>query len=118
MVTDDKGIAIYHVVYKHEGFEDAARKLFEMVRSAAERYPGKPRRLYLDIEGHRDNAGGFDHDMRELQESFVLGFLGPYLSYVGMPLLTAERKEPQREDVPPALDIRPPVPPSGSAGRD
>jgi hypothetical protein len=26
---------IYHVVYEHEGFEDAARKLYEMVRSAS-----------------------------------------------------------------------------------
>jgi hypothetical protein len=106
--TDDgKGIAIYHVVYGHEGFEDAARKLYEMVRSAAERYPGKPRRLYLDIEGHRNEAGGFDHDMSEIQRSFVLGFLGPYLSYVSMPLLTAGRREPQQEDVPPELVIQP-----------
>ena len=108
-VTDhDKDIAIYHVVYEHEGFEDAARKLHEMVRSAAEQYPGKPRRLYLDIEGHHDKAGGFNHDMCELQENFVLGFLGPYLSYVSMPLFAGERREKQREDVPPELVIQPP----------
>ena len=105
--SDDTGIAIYHVVYGHEGFEDAARKLHKMVLAAAEREPGKPRRLYLDIEGHRNNAGGFDHDMTELQQDFVLGFLGPYLSYVSMPLLTGERQEPQREDVPHELVIQP-----------
>ena len=80
-----------------------------MVRSAAERYPGKPRRLYLDIEGHRNSAGGFDADMQELQRGFVLGFLSPYLSYVSMPLVTAERREPQRDEVPNELVIqRPP----------
>jgi hypothetical protein len=45
--------------------------------------------------------------MRELQQNFVLGFLGPYLSYVRMPLLTAQRDEQQREDVPPELVIQP-----------
>lgn len=108
-LTDDgKGIGIYHVVYRHEGFEGAAHKLHEMVRSAAERYPGKPRRLYLDIEGHRNSAGAFDSDMQELQH-FVLGFLGPYLSYVSMPLVTAERQEPQQDDVPDELIIQPPL---------
>jgi hypothetical protein len=105
--SDHKAVAIYHVVYAYEGFEDAAGKLFEMVRNAARKYPGKPRHLYLDIEGHRNAAGEFDADMTELQQEFILGVLAPYLSRVRIPLLDAERREPQRDDVPERLEIRP-----------
>ena len=48
--------------------------------------------------------------MQELQQ-FVLGVLGPYLSYVSMPLVTAERREHQQDDVPDELIIQ--LPPEG-----
>lgn len=108
----DGGIAIYHVVYAHENFEKSAHILHEMIRDAARDFPGKPRTLYLDIEGHRNSAGGFDHDMHELQGKFILGFLSPYLTEIHTPLLTefgevARPQRPQRDDVPDELNIRP-----------
>jgi hypothetical protein len=70
---DGKAIALYHVVYRHERFEEAAQALFEMVRYAQGEFPGRPRMLFLDIEGHRNSQGGFDAEMYELQRDFVLG---------------------------------------------
>jgi hypothetical protein len=61
-----KAIALYHAVYAHEGFEDAARAILEITRKAAQEYPGQPRLLYVDIDGHRNAKGGFDSDMYEL----------------------------------------------------
>ena len=66
-------VALYHVVYAHEGFTEAANALFELVKRAQEQWPGKRRRLYLDIEGHRNSDGGFDADMLELQSEFLVG---------------------------------------------
>lgn len=63
-------IALYHVIYQHEGFDAAAQMLFKLVQDAQQRFPGKRRKLFLDIEGHRNSNGGFDADMVELQERF------------------------------------------------
>jgi hypothetical protein len=104
--SGDKAIAIYHVVYPHEGFEEAAQALFTLVQEAQRRHPGKPRKLYLDIEGHRQSGGGFDPDMVELQQEFLLGFLSPYLSEIHAPLVRATNTKPQANELPPTFVIQ------------
>src|SRR3972149_6969279 len=68
-------VAIYHVVYEHEDFNHAANALFTLVQRAQHLQPGKKRKLFLDIEGHRNSKGGFDADMLELQKEFLTDFL-------------------------------------------
>jgi len=70
------------------------------------KFPGKPRHLYLDIEGHRNENNGFDNDMFELQQEFCIGFLLPWLTTLYIPL-GAKIINPgeQREDLPEALLI-------------
>jgi hypothetical protein len=75
-------VALYHIVYKQEGFEESAQTLFNLIQQAQRLSPGKKRIPYLDIEGHRNSGnsdGGFDNDMFELQDRFLLGVLSPYL---------------------------------------
>ena len=45
-------------------FEKAAKDLVSLVYAAEKKEPGKPRTLYLDIDGHRNAQGRFDADMR------------------------------------------------------
>ncbi len=96
-------IALYHVIYKHEGFEESAQNLFKLVKNAQRRCPDKKRMLYLDIEGHRVEDGGFDADMLELQKEFLLGFLSAYLSEIHCPLVDGTNPKPQENDIPPTL---------------
>ena len=103
----EKGVALYHYVYSHENFEETAQMLFKMVKNARDQFPGKPRYLYLDIEGHRNQAGGFDRDMFELQSHFLPEFLGKYLCAFYVPLGDFEHKAPQQEDMPDGLKIFP-----------
>lgn len=79
-------IALYHRVTPEDTFEVAAQMLFDLVLKAEADYPGQPRSLILDVEGHRNDAGGFDHDMFELQKDFLIGHLGQYLSELRTPL--------------------------------
>ncbi len=102
---DDRDVAIYHVVHSHEGFEESARTLFRLVRRAEVAKPGKRRVLSLDVEGHRTNDGGFDPDMLELQNDFLVGFLAPFLCEVRCPLLTLRNPRPQDDDIPEELVI-------------
>src|SRR5687768_6969243 len=78
----DQAVAIYHVVYQREGFEKSAQILFQLVREAQQNYPNKRRALFLDIENHRNEQGGFDADMFELQNHFLIGFLARFLSEI------------------------------------
>ncbi len=99
---------IYHVVYPYEGFAESARTLFRLVRRAQAVKPGKNRKLFLDIEGHRNSDGGFDADMLELQNAFLLGFLAPFLSEVRCPLVALRNPGPQDDDIPLELVIEEP----------
>jgi len=99
-IEDDRDVALYHVVYAHEGFAESAHALFALARRAQAVKPGR-RRLLLDIEGHRTSAGGFDTDMRELQYEFLVGVLAPFLSDVHGPLRILENPRTQDDDLPP-----------------
>jgi hypothetical protein len=107
-----RGIAIYHEMRADEDFETTADILFQLVRDAAEKFPGKPRYLYLDIEGHRNDAGGYDNDAFELFTSFLIGYLGQYLTRI--PTIGGYATNPdQREDIPEHLIIASDVPKEG-----
>jgi hypothetical protein len=96
-----------------EDFETTADILFQIVKKAAREFPGKPRYLFLDVEGHRNAAGGYDADAYELYSSFIPGYLGQFLTEI--PLIGARaRRDGQREDMPDHLVISPG---GASAGR-
>lgn len=101
--TIGDAVAIYHVIYEEEGFEESAQNLFELVKQAQSLSPGKKRKLFLDIEGHRNKASGFDSDMLELQKEFLLGFLHTYLSEIHSPLGDTINPTPQDNEIPPEL---------------
>lgn len=61
---DQAGVALYHRVMRRENFEKAAKDLVSLVYAAEKKEPGKPRTLYLDIDGHRNAQGRFYADMR------------------------------------------------------
>ena len=69
-------IALYHRVMRRENFEKAAKDLFDLLKGAQIQSPNCPRALFVDIDGHRNDQGGFDNDMYELQKEFGMGFLG------------------------------------------
>ncbi|MDR0591346.1 MAG: HNH endonuclease [Candidatus Nomurabacteria bacterium] len=98
-------IAIYHYVFEDEDFETSAQILFKLVQAAQKQQPGANRVLYLDIEGHRNKQGGYDHDMYELQTEFMLGLLMNYISEVYMPLNHCLNSGPQDDDIPGTLAI-------------
>lgn len=100
-----KALVIYHCVSAHEDFAAAAKTIWELIVAAQKTSPGTPRHLYLDIEGHKNQEGGFDDDMWELQRHFILGTSSRYLKRMYLPLVDVERKKAQRNDLPQQLKI-------------
>lgn len=100
-----QGIAIYHRVMKRENFEVAAKALFRLLVNAQKQAPDQPRGLYVDIDGHRNKAGGFDNDMFELQVEFGMGFLAQFFEEVHFPLYSVKNPKQQNNDIPERLEI-------------
>ncbi|MGP4052818.1 hypothetical protein [Streptomyces sp. 2A115] len=100
-----KAVAIYHDMKVYENFERSAQRIFECVQAAQKQSPGAPRFLYLDVQGHRNEAGGYDHDAYELMREFALGFMGKYLTEIHTPFVDIRTKNPQCDDIPAFLRI-------------
>ncbi|MEV5676340.1 HNH endonuclease [Streptomyces sp. NPDC052179] len=100
-----KGVAIYHDMKVYENFERSALRIFECVKQAEKASPGAPRFLYIDVQGHRNEAGGYDHDAFELIKDFALGYLGDYLTEISTPLMCVRNPRKQRNDLPHILQI-------------
>lgn len=92
VATKDKVLVIYHNVFENEAFETAAQNLFDLIKKTQEKFPDGKRKLYLDIEGHRNSKGGYDWDMYELQRYFILEFLSEYLDEINIPLFSVKTK--------------------------
>lgn len=73
--------------------------IYKLIYTAQQNFPNEKRILYLNIEGHRNDAGGHDHDMMELQKDFILVFLMPYITAVHMPLISVENKKLQKNEL-------------------
>lgn len=101
----NKGIVLYHVVYDHEGFEITATILVKLLQNTQRQFANQKRYLFLDIEGHRNDLGGYDYDMFELQKDFALGFLMQYFTKIHMPLIGIKNNKFQRNDVPQEFEI-------------
>ncbi len=102
------GVAIYHDMRVEEDFERCAQRLVETIAFAARTQPGKKRYLYLDVQGHRNDAGGYDRDAGEIMGNFLLTFLMPYLSEASTPLGAFRNPREQRDDVPDVVAIADP----------
>lgn len=96
---------LYHCVFAEEQFESSAEMIVTLIHRAQQAEPGRPRVLYLDIDGHRNALGGFDADTWELQKYFIPGCLGRYLKEIHMPLGSFRAAKAQRNDIPPTVRI-------------
>ena len=107
--ADKRDAALYHVVRADEGFDETAQALFKLIQLAEQRTPGKPRRLFLDIEGHRNEQGGFDQEMYEFQTTFMMTVLARRLTSFHCPLASGTNPHAQDNDIPPTLIVRQPT---------
>lgn len=85
--TENKNnVAIYHVIFENENFNEAARALFNLTKESIKKYKHEKRILYLDIDGHRLSDGAFDNDMWELQFNFIAQNLLFYYTEINLPI--------------------------------
>jgi hypothetical protein len=88
-----------------DGFEETAQILTQMIHKTAHDHPGKPRVLTFLVEGHRNSAGGLDHDSWELVSNFIPNVLGPYLTEIRHMFGRIRMPEPQLENPPQNVEV-------------
>lgn len=91
----EKLVLIWHEMTIEEDFAKAASRIFQMLRNCQNRFPNKKRALHIDVQGHRNSEGGFDHDAFELIHHFALEYMSQYLTEVRTPLIHIINKRPQ-----------------------
>ncbi|MFE0024535.1 HNH endonuclease signature motif containing protein [Amycolatopsis sp. NPDC059021] len=99
------GILIYHDMAVYENFERCAHRIFQVVQRAQRARPGAPRYLYLRVQGHRNDEGGYDRDAWEIMRYFTLEYLFPYLTGASTPMFEVKNDKKQCNDLPDRLDI-------------
>ncbi len=105
----DNTVSVYHVVEPGDSFEEAAGNVFGLLKKAQEDFPGWPRTLYVDIEGHEGEQAGFDADFYEFQQEFFFATMAPFVVAFELPLTGALiNPSEQRNDLPDELLIRVP----------
>lgn len=102
----DNVVSIYHVVQVDDDFDLAAQAVFTLIKESQTRFPDWPRVAYIDVEGHAGEKAGFDDDMFEFQQEFMIATMGPFLTAIDMPLISVWNPEEQRNDLPDALAIQ------------
>ena len=102
----DNVVSVYHVVKAEDDFESAALTVFALLTDCQHRYPDWSRVVYLDVEGHTGDRAGFDSDMFEFQQEFMVETMGPFLTAIDMPLVSVWNPEPQQNDLPDRLSIQ------------
>lgn len=106
VVRPDNSVAVRHDVGPADSFEAAARGLMARLREAQDRFPDWPRALYVEIDGHEGDAGGFSPDFYEFQQDFLFSSVAPFVTALETPLTgPLLNPAPQRNDVPHRLHV-------------
>ena len=103
--TGGNMVALYHRIFRRENFETAANDLMGLIYQAQIDEPNEARALFVDIDGHRNEAGGFDEDMRELQTEFAIEVLLQFVEELHFPLMELKNPKGQNNNVPRKLLI-------------
>ncbi|WP_218009890.1 hypothetical protein [Actinomadura kijaniata] len=100
-----KRIMLYHDMAVYENFERCALRIFTILRNSQHKLPGAERTLFLRIQGHRNDEGGYDHDAWEIIHHFIPEFIFPYLHTLNTPFGEVRNCNKQRNDIPDILTI-------------
>ncbi len=101
----DQAIALYYLVKEEVGFEEATQEIMQLLFESNKQSQFQDRILYIDIEGHINCEGKYDHDMQELQRDFITNFLLDFFTEIHTPLTFYKNSKPQRNDIPDELRI-------------
>lgn len=112
-IREERNAAVlYHPIFPEEGIEDASQHLFQLIKGAQQKFPGKARFLGIDIFGHRGEDGAFDQDMYLFQVEVLLKKFLPFLTELTLPHpfnVTVRNPNPQLNEIPDAfvLEVQP-----------
>lgn len=94
-----KGDTVFHTVPANETFEESAEVIFKKVRKVVKDCPSGPRKIVIDMTGHRVRGGGFDEDMMKLHR-FLISDVGPFVNDIQTTMAHFRNKKPLRNDFP------------------
>jgi hypothetical protein len=108
-LTAEGTVCILLQIEAEQSFEDAAAGVFKLLRSSQNRFPGVPRHLCVEIDGHTGIRNGFDEHFFEFQQEFLLATMGVFCTMIDAPLTGClMNPDPQINELPDRLDVKEP----------
>lgn len=84
--NEENIVTITCYISEKENFEQAAQKIFNAIVNEKKKNKKSKIELIVKIDGHRNEKGGFDNDMFELQMEFLTKSIFKYLYKMTIPL--------------------------------
>ena len=78
-------VQLFIKVKKSDNAQVVAAKVMDAIHQAQERCPNQDRYLEVKIEGHRNNNGGFNREMRSFLNRFLLTVAAHYVKGMRTP---------------------------------
>lgn len=97
VLHEEDNIVLRCNVSAKENFNQAAMKIYKLIYNTQKEYPQVNRTLIVEIEGHRNTLGEYDHDMFELQDEFLMNFMLEFLHILHMPLISVKNPKIQKD---------------------
>lgn len=104
-IKEEEDVVLNCCISEKETFEQAATKIYNLIYTMGKRYPKQKRTLIVEIRGHRNEEGGYDKDMFELQYEFLLKCMLPFVHNLHIPLISVKNEKQQQDLDSPKLMI-------------
>ena len=101
----EKVVKICHTIMENDSIKSAAKDLLKLLSNTQKQKPNKPRILYININGHRNKAGGYDQEMYKLQMEYGRKFLIQFFEEIHFPLYSMKNVSYQNNDIPEKLKL-------------
>lgn len=79
-------IVLFHPIKADEDISDAVDGIWNLLQEAHNEFPGRELSLIIDIEGHRNENGGFTDGMYFLQETLCIPIIAAFVDKLTIPL--------------------------------
>jgi len=96
-------VALYHNIEENKSVLQAVTNIWNLIRDAYTSdkmdVDADTLELYIDIEGHRNDEGGFSEDMYLMQKQLFINILPAFMDSIHFPLGDVEAADADLEEV-------------------
>lgn len=100
IMRSEEPVVLEHRMLENANFDLTSHMIISSLKSTQKKFPFRSRILVIEVEGHRNDKGGFDNDAYEIIFEFALVMILRYCSAIFTPLGGYTNPYPQWNNIP------------------